>query len=96
MPGIAMLSPESKTCDTTDVPLNFTADETVSWMTYSTDSQANVTVAGKTTLSRLPEGSHTLEGHATDTAGNTGASETVVQYFNLWHENLTFSNRSSF
>jgi hypothetical protein len=40
-----------------------------------------VTIAGNTTLTGLSYGSHKLTVYATDTAGNTGASETV--YFRI-------------
>ncbi|UCH69663.1 MAG: right-handed parallel beta-helix repeat-containing protein, partial [Candidatus Bathyarchaeota archaeon] len=34
-PSISIMSPENKTYDTTDLPLNFTVNEPVSWMAYS-------------------------------------------------------------
>ena len=74
-PSISILSPENKTYDTTDIPLTFTVDETVSWMAYSLNGQANVTITGNTTLTGLSEASHSIIVYATDTAGNTGASE---------------------
>jgi hypothetical protein len=81
LPSISILSPENKTYDTTDTPLTFTVNETTSWMGYSLDGQANVTVTGNTTLTGLSDGSHRLKVHAKDTAGNTGASETI--YFSI-------------
>jgi len=80
-PSISIVSPENKTYDTTNIPLTFTADESVSWMAYSLDNNANVTITGNTTLSGLSDGSHSLVVNAKDTAGNTGASETV--YFSI-------------
>ncbi|MFQ6074435.1 MAG: hypothetical protein ACE5KC_04360, partial [Candidatus Bathyarchaeia archaeon] len=41
------------------------------------DGQMNVTISGNTTLSALSNGSHSLVVYAKDTAGNTGASETI-------------------
>jgi hypothetical protein len=76
-PSIAVLSPENKTYHTTDVPLNFTVNEPVSWMSYSLDSQANVTITGNVTLTGLSEGAHNLTVYAQDIAGNIGASETI-------------------
>jgi len=36
-----------------------------------------MTIAGSTTLTGLSDGSHNLTVYANDTAGNTGASETI-------------------
>jgi len=80
-PSISILSPENKTYDTTDLPLNFTVDEPVSWMAYSLDGQANVTISGDVTLSGLSDGSHNIIVYAEDAAGNTGASQTI--YFTI-------------
>lgn len=76
-PSISIVSPENKTYDTTDIPLTFAVDESVSWMGYSLDSQANVTITGNRTLTGLSEGTHSIVVYVTDTAGNTGASETI-------------------
>ena len=78
---ISILSPENVTYATTDIPLNFTVDESVLWMAYSLDNEANVTIIGNMTLSGLSEGSHGLVIYANDTAGNMGASEMV--YFRI-------------
>ncbi len=59
-------------------PLNFTIDETTSWMSYSLDGQANVTIAGNSTLTGLADGSHNLVVYANDTIGNMGKSDTVT------------------
>ena len=80
-PSISILSPENKTYDTTDIPLNFTVNETASWIGYSLDGQANVTITGNITLTRLSYGAHSLVVYAKDTAGNTGTSETI--YFSI-------------
>jgi hypothetical protein len=76
-PRISIRAPLDRTYNATDVPLNFIVREPVSWMGYSLDAQANVTISGNTTLSELSYGSHNLTVYATDTAGNTGASETI-------------------
>jgi parallel beta-helix repeat protein len=80
-PTISILSPENKTYPVSDVPLTFTVSESTSWMGYNLDGQANVTITGNTTLSGLSDGSHSLIVYAKDTAGNTGASETI--YFTI-------------
>jgi len=73
-PEISLISPESVTYATSDVPLVFTVDETASWMGYSIDGQANVTLGGNTTLMGLSEGLHSIVVFANDTFGNLGAS----------------------
>jgi hypothetical protein len=83
-PAISVLSVEGKTYNTTDIPLNFTVNKPASWMAYSLDNQANVTVTGNVTLTALTSGSHTLTVYANNTSGNMGASETVT--FNVAEE----------
>ena len=80
-PTISIVSPETKTYTTNNIPLTFTVNKPVSWMGYSLDGQANVTITGNTTLTGLPDGSHSLIVFAMDTSGNTGASETI--YFSI-------------
>ena len=46
-------------------------------MSYSLDGQDNVTIAGNTTLSNLPNGSHNLIVYVKDQSGKTGVSETI-------------------
>jgi hypothetical protein len=76
-PEIAVLSPENKTY-TTDIPLNFTVDESGSWMRYKLDAKTVGEIAGNTTLTGLTYGAHNLTVYATDAAGNTGASQTIT------------------
>jgi hypothetical protein len=80
-PTISITSPENQSYVTPNVPLIFTTDESVSWMGYCLDGQANVTIAGNTTLSELSEGAHSLIVYAKDMAENTGASEVI--YFSI-------------
>jgi hypothetical protein len=77
-PAIFVLSPQNKTYDTADVPLNFTVNEHVLHIVYSVDGQENVTIAGNTTLTGLPNGDHNVTVYAVDEAGNVGASETII------------------
>jgi hypothetical protein len=76
-PIISNLSFENKTYSQNNLPLNFTTDEPTSWMGYSLDGQANVTITGNTTLTGLSDGIHSLIVYSKDAAGNTGASETI-------------------
>lgn len=75
-PTISIISIKNKTYTTSDIPLNFTVNEQCSQMEYVLDGMDNVPVEGNLTL-YLPNGNHTLTVHATDEAGNVGASETI-------------------
>jgi hypothetical protein len=83
-PNVSVASPENKTYDMFDVPLNFTVDEPVSQIAYSLGGQDNVTVDGNTTLTGLSAGEYNVTVYAQDLVGNVGASETI--YFNIAEE----------
>jgi hypothetical protein len=76
-PMVSILSPENKTYVAASVPLTFTVNEPTSWIGYSLDDEANVTISGNTVLIGLTDGSHSVIVYANDTAGNTGASSEV-------------------
>ncbi|MEM3054857.1 MAG: hypothetical protein QXM52_04045 [Candidatus Bathyarchaeia archaeon] len=76
-PVVSIISPENKTYTVNNVSLTFTVSGPVSWIGYSLDGQANVTITVNTTLTGLSNGSHTLVAYARDFAGNTGASEKI-------------------
>jgi len=76
-PVVIVSSPESKTYETSDVPLIVTVNEPVSWIAYSLDGQAEVTITGNTTLSGLTIGAHDLMVSAQDLGGLTGSSATI-------------------
>jgi hypothetical protein len=88
-PNISILSPENKTYDTSDIPLELIVDKSATWIGYSLDGQAclgitgNITltdfttITGKTTLAGLAVGEHTLVVYATDASGQIGISEVV-------------------
>ena len=80
-PEIKSVSPENKTYNSSSVSLIFTVNKPVNWSGYSLNGENNVTIAGNTTLSELPNGAHNITVYATDQFGNTGASDTV--YFNV-------------
>jgi hypothetical protein len=77
-PSVSIASPENKTYNTSEVPLNFTVNESGTQITYSFDGQANVTAAGNTILTGLSNGEHNITVYATNVAGNIGASETIT------------------
>ncbi len=70
-PNVTFLSTE-KAYATSDVPLNFTVNESVSKICYVLDGQENLTVAGNTTLTNLTYGEHNVTVYATDNVGNIG------------------------
>jgi len=88
-PNVSVASPENKTYESSDVPLNFNVSEPVSLIAYSLDGWDNVTVDGNTTLTGLSPGAYNVTVYAQDTAGNVGASETI--YFRIAEEPESFS-----
>jgi hypothetical protein len=63
---------------TVDRLLNFTVDEATSWVGYSLDNQANVTITGDAVLRDLSYGVHNVTVYANDTMGHIGASEALT------------------
>ena len=80
-PSIRILSPKEMVYAMKSVPLVFTVDKATSWIGYSLDGQANITISGNTTLTGLEEGEHWIIVYAKDTAGRMGASCKV--YFSV-------------
>ena len=77
-PTIVVLSPENKTYSVNHISLNYTVSEQTSWEGYNLDGSVNMTIAGNTTLTDIPEGSHTMTVYANDTVGNMGRSDTIL------------------
>ena len=83
-PIITILSPENTTYTSTSVSLelHIETDIPTSWIGYSLDGAANVTMTGTTTtLTNLTLGSHNVIVYANDTAGLMGVSDKV--YFTI-------------
>jgi hypothetical protein len=76
-PMVSNLSLENKTYSQKDLPLNFTTDQSTSWIGCSLDGKENVTIAGNTTIASLSNGPHTITVYTNDTVGNMGTSQTV-------------------
>ena len=76
-PVVTVSSPKSKRYNTGDISLMFTVDEPASWIGYSLDGQAEVTITGNTTLSGLSIGVHNLIVSAEDLPGLIRVSETI-------------------
>jgi hypothetical protein len=72
-----LLSPENKAYSTVDIPLEFVVGKPVSWIGYSLDDAANLTISSNTTLLGLSEGIHSIIVYANDTAGKMEASSTT-------------------
>ncbi|MCW4034390.1 MAG: hypothetical protein NWF03_03405 [Candidatus Bathyarchaeota archaeon] len=88
-PVVELISPETTTYTTNEIPLEFTINKPVPWMGYSLDGKTNVTVTTNSTLEQLPKGNHNLTIYAKDANGNTGAS--ITTYFDV-----TFDDFSEF
>lgn len=76
-PSVSMISPQDIAYSNGTIPLQFTTDKPASQLSYSVDSQQNVTITGNTTLSDLPNGYHNLTVYVTDLSGNMGVSENI-------------------
>ncbi len=76
-PSTSVLSPRNTTYNSSDVSLIFSVNQLAFRVMYSLDNQANVTVAGNTTLTRLADGAHCLAVYAEDESGNVGESDAV-------------------
>jgi hypothetical protein len=70
-PTISNVSIQNRTYYSPNVTLSFNLDESATQISYGLDNQANVTLAGNSTLMGLTEGSHTLTVYAEDEVGNT-------------------------
>jgi N-acetylneuraminic acid mutarotase len=77
-PILQVLSPENKTYAYPDIPLFLSVNRPVTWMEYSLDNRANVTVTGDIELFNLSEGQHNIIVYANDTFGNIVSSGNVT------------------
>ena len=80
-PAVSIISIKNKTYNEMDFSLVFAVDKLTSWIAYSLDNQANVTISGNATLSELSYGPHKIRVYANDSLGNMGVSETI--YFSI-------------
>jgi hypothetical protein len=84
-PTIGNISIKNTSYYENDLELSCATSEPCSWIAYSLDNQANVTISGtnetqqaKTNLTDLSEGRHTITIYASDVVGNTVATETIT------------------
>jgi hypothetical protein len=76
-PHISVYLPQSQIYATRTIPLIFHVDRPCSWISYSLDNEANITVATNATIDNLVEGTHQLTLYAEDASGDTGRSEKI-------------------
>ena len=89
LPSLLILSPENRTYNVGNIPLDFEVDRTASWMGYRLDGQPNVTITGNATLTSLHDGLHSLIVYANDTFDNMGASNMVSFVIDTTPPNIT-------
>jgi hypothetical protein len=76
-PTITNLSIGNQTYSQNNITLSYSTNESPSWIGYSLDGKANITLAGNTTLTELTKGPHNITIYANDSLGNIGRSESV-------------------
>ncbi|MCJ7794027.1 hypothetical protein MUP42_03745 [Candidatus Bathyarchaeota archaeon] len=76
-PKVMVISPQQESYSSTNIPLVFTVNKSISIMNYVLDGNTAVEVSGNSTLTGLSNGSHSLTVYVTDEDGNTGASPTI-------------------
>ena len=76
-PLVSVILSEKQTYSEADVPLVFSVNKPVSWISYSLDGQDNVTVVGNATMTGLSDGVHNVTVYAKDSFGNVRVSDTV-------------------
>ena len=78
IPVVEVVSPSNQLYNQSSTNLEFVVDRPVSQMYYCIDRGANVTIVGNTTLSGLPDGTHSVTVFSEDRFGNVGVSETIA------------------
>jgi Uncharacterized protein conserved in bacteria len=76
-PEITVAAPAAANYSTSNITLAFTINKPVNSTVLQLDNQ-NQTIQGNYTLTNLQNGPHTIVLYATDTLGNTGASQSVT------------------
>lgn len=83
-PTTTILQPENITYNTSTIPLNVSADETISAWYYELDNSGIINLfTPNTTISSLQKGNHKIIITATDSVGNNG---TATEYFTVNEE----------
>ncbi len=76
-PVVMIISPQSNTYETSEIPLTFVVNDKASLLSYTLDDQQVVAITGNTTLAGLTIGAHNLTVYARDSAGLFETSETI-------------------
>jgi hypothetical protein len=74
-PVITVLSPENRTYKS--LHIEYYVNKAVSWVGFSLDNKANMTLNGFTEITDIADGQHVITIFANDTSGNMGASQPV-------------------
>jgi len=77
-PVLNVLSPENSTYTSNNISLVLSVNRPTTWMGYSLDGLANVTVTGDIELLDLSEGEHRIIVYVNDTFGNMVSSSNVT------------------
>ncbi len=77
-PSIKLLIDQRANITFSSFPLNLNVDQPTSWLGYSLDNLANVTLGGNTTLTGLSAGNHSLVVYGNNTFGDMAKSETIT------------------
>jgi hypothetical protein len=78
-PKVAVTSPQNRTYQ--QPTLSYSLNRDASWVGYSLDGAANVSLTSEVKLSGLSQGGHSVKVYANDSSGNMGVSGTV--YFSV-------------
>ncbi len=81
VPVVSVISPKNTSYATASVPLNLTVNQATSWIGYSLDDRANVTITRNDTLIELSQGTHSLVVYAKNFAGDVTSFASV--FFNV-------------
>jgi hypothetical protein len=76
--SIQVLSPQSKTYDSTNVTLQFRSDKPLLWSGYSLDDNIVVAAQSGTIITKLSNGLHNLRLYGNDSSGKIYASQTTT------------------
>ena len=76
-PKITIISPIDGENYSGTISFDFLLSKNASWIGYSNDNEDLITILSNTTITGLPNGSHSIVVYANDTFGNMGTSQTV-------------------
>ena len=93
-PAISIISPRNTSYESSNVSLAYNVNKPVSWISYSLDGQANVTITGNTTITGLASGLHNITVYAKDQFENIVASELIT--FKTSTESFPTANIAAF